>query len=57
MSRIEEIINEIKKLDDGYIIYTNRPLLNAEKAAIKFELAAMAAGKLGLLFFRTEARA
>ena len=45
-------ITEIKKLDDGYIIYTNKPLLNAEKAAIKAELAAIAAEKLGLLFFR-----
>ena len=45
-------IKQIEKLTDGYIIYTNRPLLNAEKAAIKTELAAIAAEKLGMLFFR-----
>ena len=45
-------IKQIEKLDDGYIIYTNRPLLNAEKAAIRAELASIAAEKLGMLFFR-----
>ena len=47
-------ITEIKKLDDGYIIYTNKPLLNAEKAAIKAELTAIAAERIGYLFFRVK---
>ena len=51
-------IERIKKIEGGYIIYTNVITTNAEQAAIKAELAAIAAGKIGYTFFRVqEARA
>jgi hypothetical protein len=46
-------IKKIVKLEEGYIIYTDQPLLNAEMAAIKNYLKGIAAEKIGLVFFRT----
>jgi hypothetical protein len=45
-------IIKIKKLEDGYIIYCNKVLLNHEQEAVKAELRQIAAGKIGHLFFR-----
>jgi hypothetical protein len=45
-------IIKIKKLEDGYIIYTTAILHNAEQAAIKAELKAIAGGNIGHTFFR-----
>lgn len=55
--RKEVKIKRIEKLEEGYLIISNIALRLAERELVKSELATMAAGKLGLLFFRTEARA
>jgi hypothetical protein len=44
-------IIKIKKLTDGYIIYTDRILLDAEQKAVKAELAQIG-GNIGHTFFR-----
>ena len=44
-------IIKIKKLEDGYIIYTNKILLNTEREAVKAELRQIG-GNVGHLFFR-----
>jgi hypothetical protein len=49
---------KITKIEGGYIIYTTAILHNAEQAAIKAELKAIAGGNIGHTFFRVqEARA
>ncbi len=52
-----ELINtmEVEKIEDGFIIYTFREMLNAEKQVITRELKAQC--KTGFLFFRTVRRA
>ena len=44
-------IIKIKKINDGYIIYTDRILLDAEQKAVKAELVQIG-GKIGHTFFR-----
>jgi len=48
-------VKKIERIEEGFIIYTERLLLNAEKALIKKELQSIAAEKIGMLFFRTAA--
>lgn len=45
-------IKKIVKLEEGYLVYTDKPLLNTEMAAIKNHLKGIAAEKIGLVFFR-----
>ena len=44
-------IIKIKKLTDGYIIFTDRILLDAEQKAVKAELSQIG-GNIGHTFFR-----
>jgi hypothetical protein len=46
-------VTTIKKLDDGYIVYTKEALNNIEKKLIRQELVKISLEPLGLLFFRT----
>ena len=55
--RPEIKIKRIEKLQEGYLIITNIALRLAEREIITAELKAAAAEKIGMLFFRTEARA
>lgn len=44
-------ITKIKKIKDGFIIYTESILLDAEQKAVKAELSQIG-GKIGHTFFR-----
>ena len=55
--RKEVKIKRIEKLEEGYLIISNIALRLAERQIITAELKAAAAEKIGLLFFRAEARA
>lgn len=55
--RKEVKIKRIEKLEEGYLIISNIALRLAERQIITAELKAAAAEKIGMLFFRTEARA
>jgi len=48
-------IKRIEQLEEGLIIYTNRPVHNTERASIINNLKQIAAETLGLIFFRVEA--
>ena len=47
-------ITDIKKIEGGYIVYTDRVLFDREITAIKAELTAIAAERIGYLFFRVK---
>ncbi len=47
-------VKKIEKLDEGWLVYTNRPVLNAERQSIIAELKQISANALGLVFFRAE---
>jgi hypothetical protein len=45
-------VTKIKRIDDGFIIYTSKILLAQEQEVIKAELKRISAERLGHLFFR-----